>query len=31
VSGLKEGDHVAVSRIRELRDGLPVRVKGREL
>lgn len=28
LSGLSEGERVAVSRIRELRDGLPVRIKG---
>ncbi len=31
LSGLQDGDRVAVSRIRELRDGLPVRVKGQAL
>ena len=31
LSGLQEGDRVAVSRIRELRDGLPVRVRGKAL
>lgn len=31
VSGLRVGDRVAVSRIRELRDGIAVRVKGQAL
>ena len=31
VSGLRDGDRVAVSRIRELRDGVPVLVKGQAL
>ena len=28
VDGLREGERIAVSRVRELRDGLPVRVRG---
>jgi RND family efflux transporter MFP subunit len=31
VSGLQEGEQIAVSRIRDLRDGLPVRVSGTPL